>query len=69
MSNRELIAGGIADFLIFLTKIPDPMIIGASYPRDKLVKALHAWAKERDFNMDNADINSWRNICRNGDMR
>jgi len=68
-NTRELIAGGIADFLIYITRLPDPLVVGGGYPRDKLITAFQGWLKERDFNMYNADITAWRDACRNGDMK
>ncbi len=62
---RRLVAGGLADFLIYLTSLPDPIVVGGNYPRDRLIQAFQKWAKDRDFNVDQADVSSWRAACRN----
>lgn len=61
---RKLIAGGLVDFLIYLTSLPDPIVIGGNYSHDRLMNAFQGWAKERDFNINNADIQNWRTACR-----
>ncbi len=65
---RRLIAGTVADLLIYLTSLPDPIVVGGNYPRDRLIMAFQEWAKERDFSIENADISSWRLACRGGYM-
>lgn len=62
---RKLIAGALADFLIYLTSLPDPIVIGGNYPRDRLVRAFQGWAQDREFNTEQADISSWRAACHN----
>ena len=61
---RRLVAGCLADFLIYLTNLPEPVIVGGNYPRDRLILAFQNWAKDRNFNIDQADISVWRAVCR-----
>jgi hypothetical protein len=67
-SARRLVAGGLADFLIYLTSLPDPIVVGGNYPRDRLVQAFQNWAKDRDFSIEKADVSTWREACRKGLM-
>lgn len=57
-SARRLIAGSFADFLIHLTGLPDPIVIGAEYPRKKLLDAFVRWADSKNFTTTQADISS-----------
>jgi len=63
---RNLIAGGFVDFFVFLTSLPDPIIIGMAYPRTKLMAAFNSWAKSRNFYTDEADVSFWRDMCGKG---
>jgi hypothetical protein len=62
-SARTFIAGAFADFIIFLTALPDPIVIGGTYPRAKLIEAFSNWAKNRNFDTAGANINTWREAC------
>jgi len=65
---RAFIAGAFADFIIFLTAMPDPIVIGGTYPRVKLIEAFSHWAKSRNFDTEGADINTWREACNNSHL-
>ena len=64
-----LISGGFADFLVYLTELPQPIVVGADYPQKKLLEAFKAWAAVIDFDTTNADISIWREACRQGFFR
>jgi hypothetical protein len=66
---RRLIAGGIADFIMYLAALESPIIVGKQYPRNRLVKAYNEWATSRRFSTDDADVNLWLNACQKGFMR
>ena len=66
---RRLIAGSFADFLIYLTSLPDPIIIGAEYPRKRLLDAFEEWAESKNFETTQADLNLWRTACQKGYMK
>jgi len=61
---RKFIAGGFADFLLHLIENPQPLVVGGGYPRDKLVAAFNKWAAERNFNIKNGDLQTWRKACK-----
>jgi hypothetical protein len=67
--SRRVIAGCLADFLIYLSSLPDPIVIGHDYPRDRLAKAFQAWAKDRDFNTSMPDLHLWQRLCGQGQMK
>jgi hypothetical protein len=67
--SRKIIAGCLADFLIFLSSLPDPIIVGADYPRDRLAKAFQAWSKLRDFNNSSPDLHQWQRLCTQGYLK
>jgi hypothetical protein len=66
---RQFIAGSFADFLIFLAALPDPIIVGGTYPRNKLMQAFQSWTEIRDFNTNNADLSAWRTACSQGVLK
>ena len=68
-NSRVLIASCLADFLMYLTAMPDPIIIGGAYPRNKLLEAFNKWLKDRNFCVDGADIFIWREACNKGLMK
>lgn len=61
---KGFIAGGFADFLIYLVELPEPIVIGGGYERDKLIAAFNTWAAERNFDVSNAELNQWRKACK-----
>jgi hypothetical protein len=61
---KSFLAGGFADFLIYLIELPDPIVVGGGYERDKIVAALSTWAAERNFDISSADLNQWRRACK-----
>jgi hypothetical protein len=65
----SFLAGGFADFLVFLSDYPQPLVVGAGYPRHRLAKAFQDWAAKRNFSTDNADIASWRFACEHGHFK
>lgn len=67
-SARTFIAGAFADFIIFLTALPDPIVVGGTYPRSKLIEAFNNWASSRNFDTDGANINVWREACNNSQL-
>jgi hypothetical protein len=66
---RRLIAGSHADFIVFLSTLANPIIVGNGYPRTKLIDAFNKWAKSRDFHTDDANISNWRDACNTGSMK
>lgn len=60
---RNFIAGAFADFLIHLSALPDPIIVGGTYPRNRLIEAFNKWAKERNFDVSQANVSQWREAC------
>jgi hypothetical protein len=66
---RAIVSGSHADFLIYLTALVDPIVVGDKYPRARLLAAFTKWAKTRDFDTDDADVSKWREVCGNGLMK
>ncbi len=66
---RALIAGGFADFLMYLTNLPSPIVVGDGYTRTRLFEAFKNWAKISDFDTTGADTHLWRDACHNGFLR
>lgn len=66
---RRLLAGGIADLIQYLAALESPIVIGKEYPRNRLMKAVQAWAQARKFSLDDADVNLWMAACNKGFMR
>lgn len=72
MNNQDarlLVAGSYADFLIYLTSLADPIIVGDKYPRTRLLAAFTKWAQTRNFDTDGASVAKWREACDNGLMK
>lgn len=65
---RKLLAGAFADFLIYLTSQSNAIIVGGTYPRERVVNIFKAWASERNFDLSDADINLWREAARLGNF-
>lgn len=65
---RTLIAGGFADFIIYLTALADPFVVGGTYPRNRLIEAFNKWAQSRNFETGDANISLWRETCNHGFM-
>jgi hypothetical protein len=66
---RAIVAGSHADFLVYLTALADPIIVGDQYPRTRILAAFTAWAKTRDFDTEDANVSKWREICNDGLMK
>lgn len=63
---RKVVAAAVADVITILRLLPDPIIIGGQYPDDKLLRAVAAWAHERNFSLSNPDTESWLKACQSG---
>lgn len=68
-NGRRLIAGAFCDFLAFLSKLPDPVIVGEEYPNNRLVAAFNSWATSRNFNTVDPCITEWRVACEQGRLK
>jgi hypothetical protein len=66
---RRLLAGGIADFVLFLSALEDPIIVGKQYPRNRLMKAFKSWSEIRNVHINDADVNLWLAACKQGFMK
>lgn len=66
---RAIVAGSHADFLVYLTALADPIVVGDQYPRARILAAFTAWAKTRDFDTEDANVSKWREICNDGLMK
>jgi hypothetical protein len=69
LQDRAIIAGAFADFLVFLTSLDDPIVVGGNYPRTKILSAFTKWSKSRDFNTEDANVAKWRELCNEGLMK
>jgi len=68
-AGRRLIAGAFCDFLAYLSKLPDPIIVGEEYPSNRLVVAFNKWAESRGFNTVDPCIAEWRVACEQGRLK
>ncbi|MFA5344657.1 MAG: hypothetical protein WC315_00040 [Candidatus Omnitrophota bacterium] len=66
---RLLIAGGFYDFLIYLVALPNPIVVGGGYPRNKIYEAFRDWANSVGFDAIEANPHLWREACRHGFFR
>lgn len=57
------VAGALFDFLAYLTCQPGTLKVGASHEVPMAMDALNAWAEERNFNLDEADVKNWNVEC------
>jgi hypothetical protein len=69
MNNRPIIAGAFADFLVYLTALANPIVVGDQYPSTRILAAFTKWAKTRDFDTEDANVSKWREICNEGLMK
>jgi len=63
---RILIATYLADFIIHLVSVEAPMVIGANYPRDRIVREFEAWAKARNLDISETDLREWQTLYQSG---
>jgi hypothetical protein len=59
---RALFTACLADLLFHLMARQQPMVIGANYPRDKLVLEFEKWAALRNLNISKMDMELWNNL-------
>lgn len=67
--GRKLIAGAFIDFLSHLSSSPSPILVGAEYPRDRLMKAFAQWSNKCGFDTVDASIHLWKDACNSGFMQ
>lgn len=63
---RDLILGGTFDFLLYLSRLENPLVVGKEYPRDKLIEAYEDWARENNITVDKIEIAVFRFACEGG---
>lgn len=60
MTSSRTVAGALYDFLGYLTSLEKPIRLGSSCNANPAINALKQWAKERDFNIEDADVQTWQ---------
>ena len=66
---RRLIAGALGDFLTYLTKVTDPILVGGQYSPTRLLRTYQEWCQTRGFDPTDPDPTSWLQLCSGGYMR
>jgi len=73
MANKEtvrrFIAAAVCDFVGHLDSLDSPIIVGGSYPKDRLIEQLQRWCESRNFNVADADAVGWTVACQTGSLK
>jgi hypothetical protein len=65
-ATQGFVLGAVFDFVMYCNRLPDPMVVGGEYPRDKLIDAFEAWAKFRNIGIDKISLETFRLACTTG---
>jgi len=68
---RKYVAAALCDFLVYVTSIRDPIIVGGQYPQDKMLEVFNKWCHDRKVNVRGTtaeDSKLWLNSCQEGKM-
>lgn len=66
---RIMIASALADFLIHLMTLPNPLVVGGGYSKDKLLAEYRIWAASRQFNVEDLDPPVWEVLWKSGVLK
>lgn len=66
---RSIFTAAVVDFMLHLMNRPSPMIVGANYPRDQMVKEFEVWAAARNIGTSFIDLKEWKNLYESGLLR
>lgn len=65
---RRLIAASLTDFLTYMVKQREPILVGGQYKPDKFLAVFVEWCKLRGFDSSDPDTNAWLQLCIGGYM-
>ena len=66
--DRNTITAALCDFVSYLAELPDPIIIGKDYSREKLLRQFGNWCKKRNIVGLTPEAEFWLALCQRGYM-
>jgi hypothetical protein len=59
-TEAAVVVGALYDFMGWLTTRDEPITVSRSHTVYAVMESFQAWAKERGFNIDAADVEGWQ---------
>lgn len=65
-TTNELVLGAVYDFLDHCCKRENPLVVGQTYSRERVIKEFEVWAKSRNLPINEINIETFRRACTGG---
>lgn len=62
-ATNELVLGGVYDFIDHCCKRENPLLVGQSYPRERVIKEFETWAAARNLPINQTNVEFFRRAC------
>lgn len=62
--TRALLLGAVYHFMDHLCRRENPLVVGGSYPRDRIVEHFELWAKENNLSLSKINADGFRDMLK-----